>query len=90
MRILVVGGTGHIGSYLVPRLVLSGHEVKVVARNPRNPTRRPTAPARMIAPPMIMTATANQAATGETASLPSRSSIQMVAAANTVAERERR
>ncbi len=34
MRILVVGGTGHIGSYLVPRLVLGGHEVKVVARNP--------------------------------------------------------
>ncbi len=34
MKILVVGGTGHIGSYLVPRLVLGGHEVKVVARNP--------------------------------------------------------
>ena len=35
MRILVVGGTGHIGSYLVPRLVRAGHEVLVVARNPR-------------------------------------------------------
>ncbi len=34
MRILVIGGTGHIGSYLVPRLVLSGHEVSVVARHP--------------------------------------------------------
>jgi len=34
MKILVVGGTGHIGSYLVPRLVLGGHEVQVVARNP--------------------------------------------------------
>ena len=34
MKILVVGGTGHIGSYLTPRLVLTGHEVKVVARNP--------------------------------------------------------
>ena len=34
MKILVVGGTGHIGSYLVPRLVCGGHEVKVVARNP--------------------------------------------------------
>ncbi len=32
MKILVVGGTGHIGSYLVPRLVMSGHEVIVVAR----------------------------------------------------------
>jgi len=34
MRILVIGGTGHIGSYLVPRLVLGGHEVTVVARKP--------------------------------------------------------
>jgi len=34
VKILIIGGTGHIGSYLVPRLVLSGHEVKVVARNP--------------------------------------------------------
>ena len=34
MRILVIGGTGHIGSYLVPRLVLGGHEVQVVARHP--------------------------------------------------------
>ena len=35
MDILVVGGTGHIGSYLVPRLVLDGHRVRVVARTPR-------------------------------------------------------
>jgi nucleoside-diphosphate-sugar epimerase len=34
VKILVVGGTGHIGSYLVPRLTLSGHEVQVVARKP--------------------------------------------------------
>jgi len=34
MRILVVGGTGHIGSYLVPRLALAGHSVHVVARTP--------------------------------------------------------
>jgi len=34
MRVLVVGGTGHIGSYLVPRLVQAGHEVTVVARRP--------------------------------------------------------
>jgi len=33
MRVLVIGGTGHIGSYLVPRLVLGGHDVTVVARN---------------------------------------------------------
>jgi len=35
MRTLVVGGTGHIGSYLVPRLVMAGHDVTVVARNPK-------------------------------------------------------
>jgi len=32
MKILVIGGTGHIGSYLVPRLVRAGHEVTVIAR----------------------------------------------------------
>ena len=34
MKVLVVGGTGHIGSYLVPELILKGYEVKVVARHP--------------------------------------------------------
>jgi len=33
MKILVIGGTGHIGSYLIPRLILNGHEVSVVSRN---------------------------------------------------------
>ncbi len=33
MRVLVVGGTGHIGSYLVPRLLQAGHQVIVVARH---------------------------------------------------------
>jgi len=32
MNTLVIGGTGHIGSYLVPRLVAAGHDVTVVAR----------------------------------------------------------
>jgi nucleoside-diphosphate-sugar epimerase len=27
MRIVVIGGTGHVGTYLVPRLVMAGHEV---------------------------------------------------------------
>lgn len=35
MRVLVIGGTGHIGSYLVPRLVRAGHAVTVVARRPQ-------------------------------------------------------
>src|SRR4051794_25007109 len=32
MRIVVVGATGHIGSYLVPRLVARGHEVVTLSR----------------------------------------------------------
>ena len=27
-RVVVIGATGHIGSYLVPRLVRAGHEVQ--------------------------------------------------------------
>jgi len=34
MKVLIIGGTGHIGSYLVPRLVRAGFTVQVVARNP--------------------------------------------------------
>ncbi|MFL6141918.1 MAG: NAD-dependent epimerase/dehydratase family protein [Labedaea sp.] len=37
MRVTVIGGTGHIGSYLVPRLVRGGHEVTVLARGEREP-----------------------------------------------------
>lgn len=37
MRITVIGGTGHIGTYLIPRLVASGHEVVCVSRGQRGP-----------------------------------------------------
>ncbi len=36
-RVVVIGGTGHVGTYLVPRLVEAGHDVAVVARNKRQP-----------------------------------------------------
>jgi nucleoside-diphosphate-sugar epimerase len=29
-RVVVIGATGHIGTYLVPRLVAGGHEVIAV------------------------------------------------------------
>jgi nucleoside-diphosphate-sugar epimerase len=32
MRIVVIGGSGHIGSFLVPRLVRAGHEVVNISR----------------------------------------------------------
>ena len=36
-RVIVIGATGHIGSYLVPRLVRAGHEVVAVSRGERGP-----------------------------------------------------
>jgi tetracycline resistance efflux pump len=27
MRVVIIGGTGHVGTFLVPRLVMAGHEV---------------------------------------------------------------
>jgi nucleoside-diphosphate-sugar epimerase len=38
-RVVVVGATGHIGTYLVPRLVDGGHEVISVSRGTRGPYR---------------------------------------------------
>jgi nucleoside-diphosphate-sugar epimerase len=36
-RVVVIGATGHIGTYLVPRLVDRGHEVIAVSRGTRGP-----------------------------------------------------
>ena len=36
-RVVVIGATGHIGSYLVPRLVRGGHEVIAMSRGLRDP-----------------------------------------------------
>lgn len=35
MRIVVIGGTGHIGTFLVPRLVRAGHDVVSLSRGTR-------------------------------------------------------
>jgi nucleoside-diphosphate-sugar epimerase len=37
MRIVVIGGTGHVGSFLVPRLVSAGHDVVSLSRGARQP-----------------------------------------------------
>lgn len=37
MRVVVIGGTGHVGTYLIPRLVEAGHEVVCVSRSQREP-----------------------------------------------------
>lgn len=39
MRVVVIGGTGHIGTYLLPKLVEAGHEVISVSRQQRTPYR---------------------------------------------------
>jgi nucleoside-diphosphate-sugar epimerase len=36
-RIVVIGATGHVGTYLVPRLVRAGHEVVALSRGTREP-----------------------------------------------------
>jgi nucleoside-diphosphate-sugar epimerase len=35
MKIVVIGGTGHVGTYMVPRLVEANHQVTVVSRGQR-------------------------------------------------------
>lgn len=36
-NVVVIGGTGHVGTYLVPRLVAAGHTVTVLSRSERQP-----------------------------------------------------
>src|ERR687884_1684959 len=35
MKIVVIGGSGHIGTFLIPRLVRAGHEVSNISRGRR-------------------------------------------------------
>ncbi|UVD58319.1 NAD-dependent epimerase/dehydratase family protein [Rhizobium sp. Pop5] len=37
MRVLVIGATGHVGTYLVPRLVEAGHDVVTISRGVAKP-----------------------------------------------------
>jgi nucleoside-diphosphate-sugar epimerase len=37
VRVVVIGATGHVGTYLVPRLVAKGHEVIAVSRGRQEP-----------------------------------------------------
>jgi nucleoside-diphosphate-sugar epimerase len=40
MRVAVIGGTGHIGSFLTPRLVEAGHSVVCITRGLKEPYRK--------------------------------------------------
>lgn len=37
MRVVIIGGSGHVGTYLVPRLAEAGHEIINVTRGQRQP-----------------------------------------------------
>jgi nucleoside-diphosphate-sugar epimerase len=39
VRVVVIGATGHVGGYLVPRLVQAGHDVVAVSRGTSEPYR---------------------------------------------------
>jgi nucleoside-diphosphate-sugar epimerase len=37
MKVVVIGGTGHVGTFLIPRLVNEGHQVTVISRQQHRP-----------------------------------------------------
>ena len=43
MKTVIIGGSGRIGSYLVPRLVEAGHQVLNVSRGRRQPVKKSNA-----------------------------------------------
>lgn len=43
MKIIVIGGTGHVGTYLIPHLVNEGHEVICITRQKRQPYQQHSA-----------------------------------------------
>lgn len=39
MRVVIIGATGHVGGYLVPRLIEAGHDVVAISRGLQDPYR---------------------------------------------------
>lgn len=59
MKVFVTGGTGYIGSRLIPLLIQRGHEVKALARQ-GSETRLPAGTTPVIADPLTMDAYAER------------------------------
>ena len=58
MKVVVIGGCGHIGSYLVPKLVKAGHKVVSISRGQSKPYTEDAAWREV--EPMILTETKNR------------------------------
>ena len=48
MKVLITGGTGFVGGYLVKKLIKAGHEVNIVTRNPKKYQKHNTLPIKYI------------------------------------------
>ena len=48
MKVLITGGTGFVGGYLVKKLIKAGHEVNIVTRNPKKYQKHNTLPVKYV------------------------------------------
>ena len=53
MRLFIVGGTGFIGSHLIPRLLQDGHTVRVLIRSPHKASHLPKGTATVLGDPSV-------------------------------------
>jgi NADH dehydrogenase len=67
MRVLVTGGTGFVGTHLVNRLLHRGHQVAVLARDPRKTRNRYNRPVETVAGDVLDVESLNAAAAGREA-----------------------
>lgn len=65
MKVLVTGGTGFVGTYLVNRLLQRGHAVTVLARDPRKTRNRYNRPVAVAAGDVLDRASIAAAASGQ-------------------------
>ena len=79
MHVVLIGGTGHVGTYLVPRLVEAGHNLTVVSRGKRKPYQEHPAWAHVDMKQMDREAEERRAAfAGEIAALSPDAVIDMI------------
>ncbi len=67
MKVLVTGGTGFVGTHLVNRLLHEGHEVSVLARDPRKTRNRYNRPVEAVPGDVLDRASLEAAARGRAA-----------------------